>query len=495
MSLIDISRLTFGYDCAMEPIFKNLSLQLDTRWKLGLIGRNGRGKTTFLRLLAGELPYQGRISAGVDFERFPYAIPDEQLTPEQIREELVPQAQTWQLYRELHLLGMDADGLCHRPFCTLSEGERSKVLLALLFLRENAYPLLDEPTNHLDQQARQTVAQYLQQKTGFLLVSHDRTLLDACTDHILAMQPGGLQLQRGNFSSWYENKQRQDHMELQEQEKLQREVRRLSQAAQQVSNWANQAERGKYACSNSGLRPDRGYVGHKAAKVMKRSTVIRHRRQEALEKAQSLLKHVEHVEPLKLLGEEYRSSKILELKDVTVSYTGTPVCKPVCLSLFRGERVALTGPNGCGKSSILKVAMGKDLPFSGQRFLPKDVKIAYVPQDVTHLQGSFQNLAEKQGVSETQLKTILRKLDFSRGELEQDLSRLSLGQKKKAALACSLCQRAHLYVWDEPLNYVDVFSRMQLEQLILDFLPTLLFVEHDRSFRTKVATRELLLSR
>ena len=117
--------------------------------------------------------------------------------------------------------------------------------------------------------------------------------------------------------------------------------------------------------------------------------------------------------------------------------------------------------------------------------------ISYVPQDASHLHGSINDYADDNGIDVQLLRMLLRKLDFSRAQLEKNMEDFSEGQKKKVLLAASLVTRAHLYVWDEPLNYIDVFSRMQIEDLILKYQPTLLFVEHDREFAEKIATKEV----
>ena len=122
------------------------------------------------------------------------------------------------------------------------------------------------------------------------------------------------------------------------------------------------------------------------------------------------------------------------------------------------------------------------------------LKISYISQDTSYLEGNLKELAQEYGLEESLFKAVLRKLDLERGQFEKDISQYSAGQKKKILLAASLCQSAHLYLWDEPLNYIDLFSRMQLEELILQYRPTLLFVEHDRAFREKVATQTVLLS-
>ena len=177
MSMIEISNLTFAYDGSYDNIFENVSLRLDTDWRLGLVGRNGRGKTTLLRLLQHKYEYRGTIRADVPFDYFPFSIPDPDKDAIGVIEDVQPDYEYWQLAREMHRLEM-SDEILYRPFRSLSGGEQVKLLLALLFARENRFLLIDEPTNHLDAEARALVADYLKTKRGFLLVSHDRTFCD-----------------------------------------------------------------------------------------------------------------------------------------------------------------------------------------------------------------------------------------------------------------------------------------------------------------------------
>ncbi len=203
MSLINVSNLTFSYDSSFDNIFENVSFQIDTDWKLGFIGRNGRGKTTFLNLLLDKYEYSGTISACVDFEYFPYVINDKTRNTLDIISCINNTALEWEIIREFSLLNMSED-ILYRPFNTLSNGEQTKVLLAVLFLKENNFLLIDEPTNHLDIAARKTVSKYLNNKKGFILVSHDRNFLDSCVDHIISINKTNIELQKGNFSSWWE---------------------------------------------------------------------------------------------------------------------------------------------------------------------------------------------------------------------------------------------------------------------------------------------------
>ncbi len=495
MSLIQITNLTFAYPGSWDTVFQDVTLSIDTSWRLGLIGRNGRGKTTLLRLLMGELPYSGSIRTGdVSFFYFPTPVPDPSRMTLDILAGLCP-AEDWELIRELSLLDVDCEVL-YRPFSTLSPGEQTKCLLAALFQNPGHYLLIDEPTNHLDAQARRTLAAYLKGKKGFLLVSHDRDFLDGCTDHILSINRCDLSLESGNFSSWWENQRRQEAYEEATRTRLKKDIRRLTEASRRTAAWSMQTEKGKFAANTpSGSKPDRGYVGHKAAKLMKRSKAIEARRQEAAQEKASLLKNQEQAVPLKLYPLEYRGNLLLDMRGLSITYNEKPVFAPLSLSLRPGERVALTGRNGSGKSSLLKLLTGEPLRYSGELNIPARLVCSYVPQDTSRLQGGIAAFAEAWEIPESLFKSVLRSLGFDRVQLDKDMAALSEGQKKKILIARSLCQRAHLYLWDEPLNYVDIYSRMQIEALILSFSPTMLFVEHDAAFCRRLATRTAALER
>ncbi|MDE5995201.1 MAG: ATP-binding cassette domain-containing protein, partial [Oscillospiraceae bacterium] len=154
MSMIKAEKLTFAYPGSYDNIFDNADFQIDTDWKLGFIGRNGRGKTTLLKLLLGEYEYSGKIISSVKFDYFPYRISDKKQLTEDVLREVCPLAEDWELMRELSYLDIDADVL-YRPFETLSNGEQTKILLAALFCNEEHFLLIDEPTNHLDTKARE----------------------------------------------------------------------------------------------------------------------------------------------------------------------------------------------------------------------------------------------------------------------------------------------------------------------------------------------------
>lgn len=494
MSMIRAENLTFAYPSGYDTIFENVNFQIDTDWKLGFIGRNGRGKTTFLNLLLGKYEYRGKIQSSVQFDYFPYPVSDKNRLTTDILLEVCPQAEEWELLRELSYLEVREDVLW-RPFVTLSNGEQTKVLLAALFLNDGHFLLIDEPTNHLDMKARETVSAYLRRKKGFILVSHDRCFLDGCVDHILSINRSNIEVQSGNFSAWFTNFRRQQEFELAQNTKLNKEIIRMRKSAEQSKNWSDEVEKKKNGTRISGIKADKGYIGHKAAKMMKRSKSIEARQHRAIEEKSCLLKNLESVEDLKLAPQRYFADSLVTFSEVVPIFDGKEVCQPISFEVKQGERIVLDGKNGCGKTSLLQLLVGQPIEYSGTLLIGSGIKVSYVPQDTAGLQGSLSEFAESNCIDESLFKAILRKMDFSRIQFEKRMEDFSAGQKKKVLIAKSLCEQAHLYVWDEPLNYIDIYSRIQIENLIEAFSPTMLFVEHDREFRDAIATKAIHLSR
>lgn len=482
MSMIRVENLTFYYPSSFDPVFENANFQIDTEWNLGLIGRNGRGKTTLLKILLGEYEYSGRIVSSVLFDYFPFPVSDKTQMTDDILTEICPNVPRWELMRELSYLKVEEDVLW-RPFETLSNGEQTKVLLAALFLKEGNFLLIDEPTNHLDIRARRQLADYLKRKKGYLLVSHDRYLLDECTDHILSLNRIDIEVQSGNFSSWMENFERQQKFERNQNERLRKDIRRLKESARQSEGWSNQVEASKIGAA------DKGYVGHKAAKMMKRSKAAQARQEKALIEKSKLLKNEESVDLLKMNPLSYHSNTLVSFSDTAIIYDQKQICDPVTFKVEQGERVIIDGKNGSGKSSLLKVLLNYPIEHTGKVETGSGVIISYVPQDTSDLEGTLTEFANQHKLEESLFKAVLRKMDFERIQFEKNMREFSEGQKKKVLLAKSLCEPAHLYVWDEPLNYIDVYSRMQIEELIKEFVPTMLLVEHDVTFREQIATK------
>ena len=508
MSQIQVKNLTFYYDGSGEDIFANVSFTIDTDWKLGFIGRNGRGKTTFLKLLMGQYEYRGTIASPEAFEYFPYPVKDMEKNTIDVVEEVKPDYEFWKLCREMNLLSVKEEVL-FRPFRTLSKGEQTKVLLALLFSSENRFLLIDEPTNHLDSEGRKQVSQYLNRKN--------------------------IEVVQGNFSSWWENREKREAFELQKNEKLKKEIGRLKESAARASSWADHSENLKIGTGsyvNGKFIGSRSYLGEKSRKMQQRRKSMEQRREKAIQEKEGLLEDREEAEILKLMPLSHFREELVSFEHVKLGYdpqsTKEAIFRELNFSVRQGERVILTGKNGSGKSTVLKAilqACGYDVrrgeaggekpaaddgePMKGakQRQQPAQpcllagtvrtapgLVLSYVPQDASGLWGLLSDFQEQRGLDRTLFLAVLRKLGFSRELFSKPMETYSEGQKKKVLLAAGLCTSAHLYVWDEPLNFIDVFTRMQLEQLLSESKAAMVLVEHDEAFAEKIAAKKVELS-
>ncbi|KRM55002.1 ribosomal protection-like ABC-F family protein [Lacticaseibacillus sharpeae] len=510
MSSITITNLTFAYP-GHENIFTNQNLTLDTSWHLGLTGRNGRGKTTLLNLLRGKLHggSNTNIAVPVTLNYFPQTIPDETLDAWQVVD-AVSDVELWQVQRELTQMGV-AEDVLYRPYATLSGGEQTKLLLAVLFADTVSFTLIDEPTNHLDHAGRQQVAAYLARKDqGFIVISHDRDFLDAATDHTLTIEKQQLVLTQGNFGAYEHAKARKDQNELDEQAKLKKDIGRLKQSASAKADWSMSREsdiHGDPHVKGSGGTGHSGFVTARAARLMKKSKTIEHRMDKEIADKEALLKNIEYIDPLALDYAPDHHQVLLRVRDLTLSFNGQPLFAPLTFEVKRGDRVALVGPNGAGKSSLLAAILqqataatvtGQQVaPFtgtiSGEIDLAQSASRALVRQQYADNKGLLPAFAEARKLNFQDLLNNLHKLGVERSVFNVPIEEMSGGQQKKVELAASMATTAAFYIWDEPLNYLDVFNQDQIIQVLKQVQPTMLFTEHDTHFIDAVATKTIEL--
>ncbi len=325
---------------------------------------------------------------------------------------------------------------------------------------------------------------------------------------MLVLNRKTITVQSGNFSSWWENKQRSDQFAAAENEKHQKEIRKLRQAAKRTADWADQNERTKIGFDpvkeHDRCISTRSFIGAKTKKMQSRVKQMEKRIQHEIEEKEGLLQDLEQSAALKIQPLVHHKNILVHLQDYQMQYADAagPLFPPLTLDIRRGDRIALHGSNGCGKSTLLRQilhAAAKDEPddllhTSGLLETASGLVISYVPQSTAALHGTIPELCEEYHLEQSLFCAMLRRLDFAREQFAKPAEAYSEGQKKKVLLAASLLTPAHLYIWDEPLNYIDVFSRMQIEQLLATFQPTILFVEHDSRFREKIATKTVDLS-
>ena len=397
MAQINVNNLTFAYEGSFDNVFENTSFSIDTNWRLGFVGRNGKGKTTFLNLLLGKYEYEGNISTNTIFDYFPYIVNSEELTKTagELIESWKPGVEIWRVMCELPELSIDAE-LLYRPFGTLSFGERTKIMLAILFSGGNDFLLIDEPTNHLDKEAREIVKSYLKKKKGFILVSHDRDVLDACIDHVLVLNRASIEVQTGNFSSWWENKEKADSNARVENEKHLKEIGKLEVAAERAGRWAEKSENTKIGFDpikeHDRSIDTRGYIGAKTKKMQKRVKAYEGRIDREIEKKEGLLNDIEEVTDLKLMPLKYHKERLLFGRDYSFKYKDSDnnVFDGLSFEINNGDRVVIDGENGSGKSSLIKAILDmnrgivkENANYEGEGILevPENLVISYINQD------------------------------------------------------------------------------------------------------------------
>lgn len=480
MSNISIKNLTFAYP-GQVALFDNANFELDTSWRLGLLGRNGRGKTTLFKILQNKLSYTGTINVSVPLAYFPQPLGDQtQLALYCLQE--TGNFLEWELKRELKLFGISED-LLWQPFNTLSGGEQTKLMLCALFCQADHFFLLDEPTNHLDLAGRKELVAYLKQKKqGFIITSHDRTFLNQTIDHTLVIERSQLHLENGDLVSYEMQKKRRDSHDIQQNEKTRHELKRLKQAALTKENWASQAERQKQNNSHA----DKGFIGRRAAKVMKRATALKSRAEEQIKQKETQLKNLEVSEPLSLNYQPTHKQVLVKAKNFTLAYE-KPLFSPLNFEVKAGEIVVLKGNNGSGKSSLFQALLKSSKAISSGELSLNTKNISVVRQDFSANRGTLKEFAQKRDLDYTLLLTLLKKLGFERHTFDVLLENMSLGQQKKVELAASLATPAELYLWDEPLNYLDTYNQDQLLTLLQETKPALLVIEHDQNFIDQIA--------
>lgn len=520
MSQISIDRLYFHYDSPYQEIFSGLSLAIPSGWKTALIGKNGRGKTTLLSILSGSLePSAGKVTVPMEIKYFPYTPPNDKLiTLDVIRESIAPfsfwenemtlllrkgdekSLNDYSRYLELFTRydGYAIDSLIEkeavkmslppdlltRPFYTLSGGEKTRALILPLFLRKDCFPLLDEPTDHLDLQGREMLAEYLAgSKKGFITASHDRYLLDYCTDHTISINKTDVSVIHGNYSAWKNQKDLEDGFEQRRSDNLQREIRDLEKAAMQRRKWSSAKEKEKNSAHDS------GFVSHKAAKMMKRAISIERRIEDNIQSKRELLKNKETNTSIIMKNTERPPERLININDLSVIIEDRKIITGFYMEVSRGERVAVTGENGCGKTTLLNVISGSVPAAGGDIYVARNVKTARAYQMPLWTEGFLKDHIRKESIDMTGFRFIMSAFGLKGEIFDRPLETFSRGQQRKIDLCRTIIASPQLLIWDEPLNHLDIGSREQLEEFISREDLSVIFVEHDRRFIENTATR------
>lgn len=508
---IRVTGLVKSFDLE-KKILNGLSFQVDSGERVGLLGKNGAGKTTLFRILTGELePDEGEIQLGAGrrvglisqipvypagytvedvlrsaFARM-YRMKDEMDALALRMEQGASDETTLRRYGELNarfegLGGWDTDtavnkvanglsipqAMRQREFDCLSGGEKTRVNLGRLILEDTDILLLDEPTNHLDLQATEWLEEYLRKFRGTVVtISHDRYFLDRTVTRIIEIQDGKAEFYSGNYSFYAIEKERRYQERMKQYLKEQAKIQQLEKAAEQMHLWA--------FMGNDAL--------HKRAFSMEKR-IERMRTTEKPTKARKL--------EARFQSREFKGDEVLQIKGLAKSFGEKHLFSDVYLRCEGGERIALLGENGTGKTTLLNILTGSEKPDSGSVRLGPSVKAAYLPQ-VIHFDHPERSILDTMlyelDITPQSARNRLAAYQFTGEDVFKKVSVLSGGELSRLRLCMLMDESINLLILDEPTNHLDIDSREWLEEAVEAFDGTLLFVSHDRYFINRFATR------
>ena len=513
--LLQVSGLSKSY--GVTTILSNVTFQVQERDRIGLVGVNGAGKSTLLQMIAGELTPDGGSIHRLKEARYGYLAQNSGLQSdgtiiEEMRAVFAALLDTERELRELELQiadpavqsdekrydevtsryaaksewframgGFEIDtkirSVLHgmgfgtfapdTPIATLSGGQKTRLALARILLQAPDLLMLDEPTNHLDIETLSWLEDYLRGYPGaILVVSHDRYFLDAMATSIVEIERHAAKRYTGNYSRYIEVKAAEFEAAMKQYEKQQDEIARMEDFIQRNLVRASTTKRAQS-------------------------------RRKALEKMDRLGKPAGELKRAHFAFEIERPTgkDVLDAQNVSVAFAedAAPLFRDVSLQLQRGETVALVGPNGIGKSTLLKSLIGQLKPRTGTIRFGSNVKLGYYDQEQTELNPSNTVLEEVWNayphLEEARIRTVLGNFLFSGDDVSKKVAALSGGEKARVALAKLMLYRANVLILDEPTNHLDLFSKEVLESALLEFEGTLFFISHDRYFLNKMAER------
>lgn len=517
--LLQVTGITKSY--GVNTVLSNISLQIEARERIGLVGVNGAGKSTLLQIIAGELSYDsgnifkaketkigylkqnsglvsdrsiwnellnvfaGLLEMETELRRLeermsaPDVLADEKKTDETMRR----YAELSDTFRERGgyeieakirgiLNGMGFGGMDPAtPVQALSGGQKTRLALAKMLLEAPDLLLLDEPTNHLDIQTLTWLEQYLRSYPGaILVVSHDRYFLDALVDAIYEIERTTSRRYTGNYTRYIELKEADYEIQLKQFEKQQDEIAKMEEFIQR--------------------------------NIVRASTTKRAQsRRKALDKMERIDKPLGDLKRASFSFEVETPSgrEVLDVRGIAVSYDSqNPLIRNVSFQLRRGDTAALIGPNGIGKSTLLKTLIGQHAPDRGTYDWGTNVRIGYYDQEQTGLNPHQTVLEELWNayphLEEARIRTVLGNFLFSGEDVFKKVGSLSGGEKARVALAKLMLQKANVLILDEPTNHLDLYSKEVLESALIDYEGTLLFISHDRYFLNKMAESMLELT-
>jgi len=514
----------------IQPILENISFSISNSKRVGLIGPNGSGKTTLMRILAGlEQPDSGTVFSTRPGLRIGYLAQGMQFDDEQtlqatlhldavppanlegeiaslaaaiasnphdstvqarydtVLHQLISNSQVPSILAPLGLADMPLD----IPVKHLSGGQKTRLMLARVLLEEPHLLLLDEPTNHLDIEMLEWLEDWLNRFQGAaLIVSHDRAFLDNTVTSILELDPSthGIKSYPGNYADYLEQKLVESEKQAQAWQDQQDEIAQLRSAALQIRGLTKMKKGGK---ADSGDKFAKGFFGNRATKnVAGRAKHIEARIEKILTEERIEKPKQNWQMKLDFGAPAHQSKDVLVMEKLSVGYD-KPLLSDLNLYIRAGQRIALTGPNGTGKTTLVRTIAGSLDPLAGSFKLGLTVKLGYMTQEQELLNPGLNALQTVQSVApfnETEARNFLHYILFKGDDALRPTSALSFGERARLQLGVLVAQGYTFLLLDEPINHLDIPSRARFEEALANFKGTILAVVHDRYFIERFAT-------
>lgn len=482
-----------AYILGDRTVFSDLNFTVELGEKTALVGPNGVGKTTLLRILsgsirptAGQVTYYKKVRTAmlVQDPVFPHG----QTVAAVLRGALVRNGMDASGQVEAMLKQFGLAGLQDRPAAPLSGGEKTRLGLACVTALEPDLLLLDEPTSHLDTAHLDWLADFLREYRGtVLIVSHDRYFLDRTVTRVLELAPTGITAYSGNYTEYHRIKQARIAQDLKTYYDQEKQVKKLEQAIEQQKTWAARA----HGSATEKARANCEYKEFYRAKAKRMDRQVKNtvKRLERMKK-ERIAKPKESVPVYLDFAGERRGNRLLLAEGLHKSYGTKTLFQGVDLTLRPGEKVALVGPNGAGKTTLLRIIMGQETPDQGKLWLSPSLRLGYLAQELQDVTKGESVLAEvgKVCADTKAVRNLLANLLFRRDDVYKPCAVLSMGERVRVALAKLLLGTYDLLLLDEPTNYLDLETREKLEEALCAFPGAIIIVSHDRYLLDRVCS-------
>ncbi|MGL1890402.1 MAG: ATP-binding cassette domain-containing protein [Spirochaetaceae bacterium] len=514
--LIQGQKISYRYKTNSEYTLEDISFRLDNKSKVGLIGDNGTGKSTLLKILIGQLKPEGLLTNSMEIAYLSQEVETESnkvidllyLKKEKLLNLRIAieafqdddctifsdyqEAGGWdyevQIDKWLTRFNFTKKDL-YRDLIELSGGEKTKINLISLLLQDPDILLLDEPTNHLDLESTLWLESFLKShKTPYIIISHDREFLDNITTTTWEIEDNRLEEYSGNYSFYKKMKEEKYNLEMHLYQEQCKKVNKLKKSLKDRKDWglSHQAQTGP-----NGYAPIYEELKNKAKNTMRNAMVLENRIHlliEKEEKKKPTIKESARIVFEQNLGKAGKNC--ITMENLGKSFTKN-LFSDLNLVVKHGERVAVTGLNGSGKTTLLKMIMGLDINYSGRIFIPKNVLISYFSQeyeDLNHKNSILDEITDGELSNQGNVRRSLASIGFKADDVFRIIEELSPGEKSKVALVKAMLSNTNLLILDEPTNHLEIRTREVVEEALLNYKGTIIFVSHDRRFTKKVAT-------